>query len=94
LLITNIEQWLPLLWRPALDILPTSYSTSAAILEQDDYRYQFKRRLGHDYTEALTSTGAETVNIPKGKSRELYLLFTSQESIFAFFIPSADSTYA
>jgi hypothetical protein len=93
LYIKNIEHWINLVWKSSSGII-TEYTAAAAILEEDDYRYQYRRRLGHDYTEVLASTGAISTNIPKGESRELYLLFTTPESDFAFFITSSAATYA
>ena len=42
LYIKNIEQWIDLVWKSPLEII-TTYGTSAGILEEDDYRYQYQR---------------------------------------------------
>lgn len=92
LYIKNIERWINLVWKSSSEII-TGYNNAAGILEEDNYRYQYRRRLGHDYTEALASTGAVSTNIPKGESKELYFLFTTPESNFAFFITSSAAIY-
>ena len=42
------------------------------------------KELGYEYSEILACNGAVLTKIPKGKSKELYFLFTTPDPILHF----------
>lgn len=94
LYIKNIETWISLLWRRPTREIVTSFQTGAGLIEGHNYRYEFQRRLGHDYLEVINDIGTETGDIEGRESRELLFLFTFENSNFAYLITSSDNTDA
>lgn len=83
-----------MLWRRPTREISTSFQTGAGLIVGDNYRYEFQRRLGHDYTDVIKESGTETGNIDGREQRELFFLFTFEHSNFAFLITSTDNTDA
>ena len=94
LYIKNLETWISLLWRRPTREIVTSFQTAAGLIVGNNYRYEFQRRLGHDYIEAIKESGTETGDIEGRELHELFFLFTFENSNFAFIITSTDSTDA
>ena len=78
-----------LLWR-TYDDLPAVCTTDYTLLAIKDRREEYKEVLAYHYVDRIKSNSWEETTILKGKSNELFFIFTFKESEFAYIITSID----